>query len=123
MMFPLVLANTADAAVALNRISKFLTAEELDEPYTIDYNRNGALDVDGDFSWEAASNYGDQPVKGGGGTCSDETKKPKENVEQISEMEKHGLFRRGKRKQGPVLPTTACSETCDDVTQQEGEEE
>jgi len=39
--------------VALERVSKFLTAEEMDEPYRIsDADDDVALDVDGDFEWE-----------------------------------------------------------------------
>ena len=38
--------------VALGRISQFLTAEDLPEPYLIDKNLHVAVQVDGDFVWE-----------------------------------------------------------------------
>lgn len=54
VLFPLVLSSLSDAVVALNRISKFLTAEELAEPYLIDHECKDAVRVDGDFTWERA---------------------------------------------------------------------
>jgi len=54
LMLPAILAQVADVTVALERISKFLTAEEMDEPYSINDADDGvALDVDGDFEWES----------------------------------------------------------------------
>ena len=50
----------ADAAVATRRISQFLTAEELAEPYKVDPNNEFAVDVDGSFQWETA--YKDSPT-------------------------------------------------------------
>lgn len=50
--FPIVLGSLSGAIVALNRISTFLLAEELPEPYPIDVNSKYAVDVDGDFTWE-----------------------------------------------------------------------
>ena len=38
--------------MSLDRISKFLTAEELAEPYQIDQTLPLAVQVDGDFTWE-----------------------------------------------------------------------
>ncbi|KII85509.1 hypothetical protein PLICRDRAFT_145262 [Plicaturopsis crispa FD-325 SS-3] len=54
IFFPLVLAACTDAVVALGRISKFLTAEELEEPYSIDAESKNAVDAEGDFTWETA---------------------------------------------------------------------
>ncbi|KAF9488932.1 multidrug resistance-associated ABC transporter [Pleurotus eryngii] len=50
--FPIVLGSLSGAIVALNRISTFLLAEELPEPYPIDLNSKYAVDVDGHFTWE-----------------------------------------------------------------------
>lgn len=50
----MVLSLLADSLVALGRISSFLTAEELGEPYRIDTAISNAIDVDGDFTWETA---------------------------------------------------------------------
>jgi ABC-type glutathione transport system ATPase component len=40
--------------VAFKRIGAFLTAEELPDPYPIDFERKNAVDVDASFSWETA---------------------------------------------------------------------
>ena len=39
--------------VALGCIDTFITAEELDEPYKIKDDVKLAVEVDGDFAWEA----------------------------------------------------------------------
>lgn len=54
IIFPIVLSSLADALVALGRISTFLSAEELPEPYVIDDSLKSAVQVDGDFTWETA---------------------------------------------------------------------
>jgi hypothetical protein len=54
MFLPIVLSTSADALVGLNRISTFLRAEELEEPYTIQNETKYAVDMDGDFAWETA---------------------------------------------------------------------
>lgn len=48
----------ADALVALRRISKFLVAEELAEPYLIESDSKYALTVDGTFTWESVHSQG-----------------------------------------------------------------
>jgi ATP-binding cassette subfamily C (CFTR/MRP) protein 1 len=53
-MLPIVLSSLSSALVALGRISKFLSAEELAEPYHIDPTQKTAVHVDGDFAWETA---------------------------------------------------------------------
>ncbi|KAF9447357.1 multidrug resistance-associated ABC transporter [Macrolepiota fuliginosa MF-IS2] len=52
IFFPLVLSSLSDAMVALNRISAFLTAEELSDSYKIEQGRDIAVEFDGDFTWE-----------------------------------------------------------------------
>ena len=58
---PLVLSSLSDALVALGRISRFLTSEDLPESYPIDENLPVAVQVDGDFVWETVL------AAGGGG--------------------------------------------------------
>ncbi|KAF8880183.1 multidrug resistance-associated ABC transporter [Infundibulicybe gibba] len=53
IFFPFVLSSLSEALVALARIGKFLTAEELANPYLIDYESKSAIEVDGAFTWEA----------------------------------------------------------------------
>ncbi|PCH38966.1 ATP-dependent bile acid permease [Wolfiporia cocos MD-104 SS10] len=101
MFFPLVFASSTDAVVALGRISKFLVAEELDDPYTVDPDSPFAVDVEGDFAWETAhkATTGDNKPKSGGGPAKKDKKaKP--------EKPKRGLFGR-KGGDNPVLPVTA----------------
>ena len=64
MFFPGVIAAAADGAVALGRIGKFLTAEELAEPYAIRKESDFAIDVNGDFEWETVQKPGSQPTLG-----------------------------------------------------------
>jgi ATP-binding cassette, subfamily C (CFTR/MRP), member 1 len=47
IFLPFVLSILSDAVVALGRISKYLTADELDEVYKVDYARENAVEVDG----------------------------------------------------------------------------
>lgn len=54
VMVPLVASAIGDAVVALERISKVLTAEELDGDYPIDKDASYGLRMDGDFTWESA---------------------------------------------------------------------
>ncbi|EKM53211.1 uncharacterized protein PHACADRAFT_259405 [Phanerochaete carnosa HHB-10118-sp] len=109
VFFPLVIANCADAAVALGRIGSFLTAEELAEPYKIDKSCAFAVDVDGDFQWETTDKAavaggkfqaGKSSGLGGKGGATGDKKKP----EKKEQGRKKGLFR---RKKGGVLPTAA----------------
>ncbi|KAI0700341.1 multidrug resistance-associated ABC transporter [Cytidiella melzeri] len=98
--FPLVVANCADAAVALGRIGTFLTAEELAEPYVIYKDSKYAIDVDGDFQWEttskaamAGSKFHHKKGEAAGGKGKGPEKKS------------------GKKDAEPVLPTSAPTAT------------
>lgn len=117
----MVLASLADAMVALGRISKFLQAEELAEPYAIDYNRKSAVEVDGDFAWETAGKPVEKFDKGGrGGHGKKEIK-----VEKVETggKQKRGLFSRGKGRSEPVLPTATPEVKPDEAKEQTDEEE
>ncbi|KIM43746.1 hypothetical protein M413DRAFT_443652 [Hebeloma cylindrosporum] len=52
LIFPLVLNALAQAMISIGRICKFLTAEELEEPYRIDPELKSAFKLEGDFEWE-----------------------------------------------------------------------
>jgi ABC-type multidrug transport system fused ATPase/permease subunit len=105
-MFPIVLASMSDATVALNRISSFLTAEELAEPYTIDYEHKNAVDVDGDFTWEEVTIGGkDDPEK----------------VEQKGKTKEPGRHRGRTSGKEPVLPITTSKTQLDDINDLEQE--
>ncbi|KAJ7607493.1 multidrug resistance-associated ABC transporter [Roridomyces roridus] len=51
-LLPIVLAALSDALVSFARIGKFLSAEELPEPYLIDGEMKNAVEVDANFVWE-----------------------------------------------------------------------
>jgi ATP-binding cassette, subfamily C (CFTR/MRP), member 1 len=122
IMFPLVLASLSDAIVAITRISKFLTAEELGKPYAIDFERKFAVDADGDFTWETSSkpvDVGHKSAKGGGAPRADGAKKPKQKADPKNNAARRGLFRDKSAKAGPVLPTT----TTDGTTVEKGAEQ
>lgn len=53
ILLPIVLASATDALVAIRRIGAFMRAEELSTLYEIDAGAESAIDVDGDFTWEA----------------------------------------------------------------------
>lgn len=92
IFFPFVLSSLSDALVALGRISKFLTSEELAEPYAIEYEQKSAIRVDGDFVWETAGKL-EEPKFAGPGKAAAKAAKRR------SKMEKKGT-------ESPVLPTT-----------------
>ncbi|KAJ7123626.1 multidrug resistance-associated ABC transporter [Mycena epipterygia] len=86
IFIPFVLASLTDALVALGRIGKFLTAEELPEPYPIDYKLQNAVQVDASFAWETARKI-EEPKLGPGAAGG----------------------KAAKGKKGAVLPTAADS--------------
>lgn len=117
----MVLATAADAVVALGRISKFLTAEELAVPYTIDPDSKFAIDVEGDFAWETAykAEKGDSkfsmgspgkhgpPDRGKGG----EKKRESRTKNSTQPKAKRSIFGRKRKTEGPVLPTSTPTES------------
>jgi ABC-type multidrug transport system fused ATPase/permease subunit len=120
MLLPIALASVSDAAVGLLRISKFLTAEELAEPYAIDYERENAMDVDGDFTWEPAS----MSVAGGENivTSVGGVKNPEERVGHKNEEGKRDPFLSQSGKE-PVLPTTSSDEMSNAAIGMDGKED
>ncbi|KAB5591062.1 Oligomycin resistance ATP-dependent permease YOR1 [Ceratobasidium theobromae] len=49
---PLVASSCGDAYVALGRISKFLTSEELEDEFEVQPESKSAVDIRGTFTWE-----------------------------------------------------------------------
>jgi len=101
MFLPMVLAGSSDAVVALGRISKFLVAEELDDPYIIDPSSKFAIDVNGDFTWETAHKpTADDAKAGKGGPGGKKEKKTEDKAE------KRSFFSRKKKADDPILPVS-----------------
>ncbi|RDB25946.1 Multidrug resistance-associated protein 1 [Hypsizygus marmoreus] len=99
IMFPMVLSSLSDALVALGRISKFLSAEELAEPYVIDPSLSTAIDVDGDFSWETAGKLPEDHKPQSDGDKAGEKDKEKPKDKKAKKDKKTG-------KDKDVLPLT-----------------
>ncbi|KAF8960708.1 ATP-dependent bile acid permease [Flammula alnicola] len=79
IFLPFVLSGLADATVSFGRLGKFLTAEELAEPYRIDPTQKSALHVEGDFEWETVVKLEDTSEKPGE---VDEIEKLRKELEQ-----------------------------------------
>ena len=106
--------------VAAARISKFLTAEELAEPFAIDDRDENkiAVDVDGDFTWETVGKriekfeipdvVGGGPGRGGGGR-ERKQKKVKPKSDKKAKVGKKAFWQKKSGKE-EVLPTTADSD-------------
>lgn len=86
LFIPFVFSTCSDAYVALGRIGTFLTAEELDDPYVVEPDSKFAVQLDGDFVWEA-----NLPEK-------DANKAARKKVEQTK-------ANHGKEKKSTELPT------------------
>ena len=102
ILFPFVLSTFSDALVALGRISKFLTAEELAEPYAIDYEMKNAVMVDGDFTWEATGKLEESrfEINGQGGGNG-----RKGGGVEAARRTSWNRRKHEKNKEGAVLPT------------------
>lgn len=100
-----MLSACSDALVALGRIGKFLTAEELAEPYLIDQESKFAVNVEGDFTWEAAATNALGAKFSGPGGGGKGAPKPKKDAQKGKKGAK------GKKDKKGVLPTTAAEGT------------
>ncbi|KAF5390987.1 hypothetical protein D9757_004049 [Collybiopsis confluens] len=133
IFFPLVLSALSDALVALGRIGKFLTAEELAEPYVIDFERKHAVEVDGDFTWETAGKIVESKFaagakgkagpdgKSGGKKAGKADKKKADKAEKTRRKKKN---QKGE-KEGEGLPVTVqdVSNASDHAEEEKKEEE
>ena len=97
IVFPFVLSSYASALVSLRRISKFLTAEELAEPYQIEQTLPLAVRINGDFTWETV--LGDKKPEEKGKAEEKSDKKPNDEVKSKGKKSKQ-------TKNQTVLPST-----------------
>lgn len=116
LFFPIILASTTDAIVALGRIGKFLAAEELAEPFLIDNDSKNAIEVDGTFTWETAgkpANDGTKPSPKKTGHGGD--KKGKDKTSKLDPKSVAPKTSRWKRKSAttPELPVSTTDEEKD----------
>ncbi|KAF4581411.1 hypothetical protein EYR38_002737 [Pleurotus pulmonarius] len=61
--FSIALGSLSGAIVSFKRISTFLVAEELAEPYPMHADSKYAVDVDGDFTWEITEGIEEKTTK------------------------------------------------------------
>ncbi|KZT29932.1 multidrug resistance-associated ABC transporter [Neolentinus lepideus HHB14362 ss-1] len=114
---PLVFAGAADAVVALQRIARFLLAEELGEPYGVDEEAKDAVVVRGGFVWETAG--GQEGV--GGGKFEGAGRGKGRGGRGGGRGGGRRLF--GRKKKREVLPTTNGGEEGEKTKEKEKEEE
>lgn len=106
-----MLASATDALVALRRISAFLLAEELAVPYVVDAESKFALNVDADFTWEAARK---EPGAG-------MSKAARHKAAAEAKASEKRLSGKGKKE--PVLPTVVSEKASGKEKEQAGETE
>ena len=105
----------ASAIVSLGRISKFLTAEELAEPYEIHRTLPLAVQVNGDFTWETVLGE-----KKGKGKAEEKSDKKDPNDDKVQSKRK----RSKKTTNQNLLPSTVDDSEIkgvDDSTEKEEE--
>ena len=95
-----MLSFCVDALVALGRIGKFLTAEDLEEPYAIDEEMKWAVKANATFAWETVGKPA--AIPGGKFGMGDKGKK-----DDAAKKENGGKKKKGKKgeKDGPIHPT------------------
>ncbi|KAF9002584.1 multidrug resistance-associated ABC transporter [Cyathus striatus] len=96
LLIPFALKDFTDSIVAIRRIKTFLLAEELEEPYRLDFRHEAAVDVVGSFVWDVASGI-------------NEEKKARNDPEKKKEM-KEKKAKKVKDNEPPALPVVASSD-------------
>ena len=110
-MLPLVLGTMSSAIVGLNRISSFLSAEELPDPYLVDNNLTSAVRVDGDFAWEAPIK-----VEKSDSESDDSGAKTAPKPKESKATKKRNVPKKSDGKAIDILPTAReASETVEEV--------
>lgn len=109
LFLPLAFSALSSAMIALKRMSKFLAAEELADPYLLSPHAEAAVSIDGDFSWEAVR----KPL-------SEADKKKEEEKKNLEEKEKKDKNKtkkvEKKDKDAKKPPTTADASGKDKIT-------
>ena len=100
-MLPLILSSLSNALVAVNRISKFLLAEELPDPYLIDESLTAAVRVDGDFTWEKAVHLSGSDDDSG----AEEGQEIANKADKVNQKKKYQQEQISNQKNA-ILPTT-----------------
>ncbi|KAG7091281.1 hypothetical protein E1B28_010329 [Marasmius oreades] len=112
IMLPLILSGLAEFIVAVQRISAFLTAEELAEPPTVDYESKDAIRVENaNFTWDAVVGLEEK---------LDKKDKEKESKSAKTDKKKAKKSRKAKgndAEESSGLPTTTDNITASDALQ------
>ncbi|KAJ3517101.1 hypothetical protein NLJ89_g715 [Agrocybe chaxingu] len=120
IIFPFVLSSLAEFMVSTKRISTFLVAEELADPYRIEPTSTLAVQVDGDFEWETVLGLEKKPKDK---ESEDKDNKKVDDAKKAEEKSHSGWW---KRKKGPaseqVLPVVSEKEKSSTEVEPEPEE-
>lgn len=97
--------------IGLNRISEFLTSEDLGEPYLLDPASSSAVYAEGDFTWEAVRKLESK---------KDDEKDEKSKGDKSSKENSDSKSKSKSKKEGSsVLPTTDAPSVKDDASTEE----
>ncbi|KAI0087238.1 multidrug resistance-associated ABC transporter [Irpex rosettiformis] len=118
VFLPFSLEGVSNGLVALQRIGPFLTAEELEESYTIDPESKYAIDVEGDFRWEVAGKLST------GEEASEKIESNADSKNSSGDTKKKEKKGKGKQEE-PILPTATPADDSekDNATQIAGTKE
>uniref|UniRef100_A0A8H8CI96 Multidrug resistance-associated ABC transporter n=1 Tax=Psilocybe cubensis TaxID=181762 RepID=A0A8H8CI96_PSICU len=94
LLLPFAFSTVAEAAVALNRFTEFLTADELGEPYLIDPTQPLALKLDASFEWDTVPSLLDDDAK-----KEDDKDDPQKALAKVVEEKKKRKEEAKKKKQ------------------------
>ncbi|KAK4702568.1 hypothetical protein P7C70_g3660, partial [Phenoliferia sp. Uapishka_3] len=92
MMLPMALTVSSDAYVALQRVTRALLAEELDDEMQVDLNAPDAIRATGDFAWETAGPQ-ESMMAAGKGAFGDRSDKAadKKKAKEAAKNKKKGV--------------------------------
>ena len=94
-----------DAAVALGRISTYLLAEELDEPFLLNEDSKYAVEIKGgEFTWEVVGGLNAMDGKDGKKSGKKDTKSKGKSVEKEKKGLKSRLFKKKGEEKKDGLP-------------------
>jgi ATP-binding cassette, subfamily C (CFTR/MRP), member 1 len=109
-MLPMTLSFFAPTLVALDRVGKFLTAEELGHPYLINEDNSDAITVDGDFTWESVEGIerpdDEEELDATRKMLKAKEKAEKEKAEKERKKREAKEAKKRKKEGKEVLPTT-----------------
>ncbi|TFK19762.1 cadmium ion transporter [Coprinopsis marcescibilis] len=120
LLFPLALSSMASALIALGRIGKFLSAEELQDPYLLQPDSAMAVEVDAAFTWEAAQKVDKE--KDGDAAAKDGKAKDKDKKAKADKKKKDKSANGKPDSDSSTLPSST-QDMADDAEKKEPDED